>query len=155
MGVMNLISGAKAKFHQTKMDIIEHRTDKIRAENLRQAEITQKKQELREAQQIREDLRRDQMQQVEKAGPTGLQKFGKGLSRAVNQSKKMGGAFGGTKLGAPASNVGPGIQQSVRDVFGAKPMEKKSQKSSSPFSFGPTPKQMPKKERRKQVIINL
>lgn len=120
MGVLSMIEGAKAKFHQRRMDVLQHKTEKIQQENLKQAEITKKKQELREAQQIKEDLRAEQMKTVERAGPTRMQRFGKGLSKTIEKAKKQTKGFKGLSVGAPQSSGSKGLQMggNGRDVFG-------------------------------------
>lgn len=108
---MSLIAGAKQKFHERRMDVVQHKTDKIRKANLKEAELTKAKQELREAQQIREDLRAEQMKQVEKAPrqPSKLAIVGKNMAKHIKAHKAK---TGGLKLGAPQSSGSRGLDMS-------------------------------------------
>lgn len=105
MGVMGLIAQAKGKFHQRRMDVLQNRTDKIRQENIREAEITEAKRALREAQQIKEDFKRDQRMTIEKAPPSAtrsnIQKLGRGLAAHMKKQKAQGkgNQFGGGSTG--------------------------------------------------------
>lgn len=113
MGVMSLIAGAKQKFHERRMDVLQHKTDKIRKANLKEAELTKAKQQLREAEQIREDLRADQMKQVEKSPrqPSKLAVIGKNMAKHIKAQKAK---TGGLKIGAPMSSGSKGLNMQGR-----------------------------------------
>jgi hypothetical protein len=159
MSIMGMISKAKEKFHQRQMDVVQHKTAKIREQNLKDAELTQAKQELREAQQIREDLRADRMQQIEKGPPSKLATIGKNMARTIKEHKaKVEKRGGGLRIGAPQSTGSRGLELGVRgdpfggtrnlDVGGGSPFSK----SGGGLSFG---RQEPPKERPKVTVIKI
>ena len=145
MGVMGMIAKAKGKFHQRKMDVMQKKTDKIRAQNIKEAEITEAKRALREAQQIKEDLRRDQMETIEKAGPSKLQRLGAGLEKHLKSQKTQGP---GLRIGAVRSTGSKGLDMSSKgsETFGGSKNFDVGGSGSGKFNFGPTPKPKPMKK---------
>jgi len=141
MGVMRMIAKAKGQFHKRRIQVMEGRTAKLQEANLKEAEITKAKAELREAKQIRADLRADQMKKVEGQQPSKLRKLGQGMAAHMNKQRQssrpldVGGTSGkGSPFGGQRNlNVGG-------DNGGA-------------FSFGPTPKAQPKKKKQGTTII--
>ena len=114
MGVMGMIAKAKGQFHNKRLSVMEGKTAKLQEANIKEAQVTDAKRKLREAQQIKADLRADQMKRVEKAPtqPSKFRKLAKGMASHMNKQKQSGkglavGGSGGSPFGGQRNlNVG-------------------------------------------------
>lgn len=142
MGVFSQIAKTKKAFHDTRLKILSGQTAKIQEAILKEAELTKAKQELREAKQIRADLRADQVKPVEGEQPSKLKKLGQGLASHMNQNKtgkgtkppmvgvqtsvqnqpastQQGGIFGGQRnIQVGGERDSPFKHKKGRDLFG-------------------------------------
>ncbi len=111
MGVLGYISRRKAQFQdytvEKRRQMILKKTEKVQQENIRQAEITEAKQKLHEAQTIQQDLRQAQ-------GPSSIQKFGQGIKRTIDAGKKA-------KVKIRATGRGP--RAGIIPSTGGRPLE--------------------------------
>lgn len=164
MGILSMIAKRKESFHKTREAVAQFKTDvaigKIERQqqaNLREAKLTQAKQELREAQQINADLRADQMQQVQGQQPSKLKNLGKGMAAHMKKQKPKGG---GMRLGAVQSTGSRGLNTSGQgSPFGGQRNLDVGGKGlqigggSGGFSFGPSEKKMPEKRKGTTITI--
>jgi len=141
MGVLGMIAKAKGQFHNKRIQVMEGRTSRLHEANLKTAEITKAKQELREAEQIKADLRADQMKKVEGKQPSKLRQMAKGMASHMNKQKQSGR---GLDVGGSSGKGSPFQAQRNLAVGGD---------NGGAFSFGSTPKAKPEKKKGTTIII--
>ena len=141
MGILGMIREKKEQFHnatvQRRKQVILKKTEKIRADNLRQDELLKARQEYEEARVINEQLRAGSP-----TPPGKLQKFGMGLKATLDKKKaektrKVKVVKGKTvRVSAPPSSGSRGLEfgsNSDSSRFGGqRPLDVGG--SGSPFS---------------------
>ena len=147
MGVLGYIAKRKAQFQdytvEKRKEMILKKTAKVQAENIRRATVVEAKQELQEAQTIKQDLKQAQ-------GPSNLRKLGRGMAKHIEKTKagvakaKSQGFLKGP-FTAPPSSGSKGMQMGRGPSFGGG--------SPGGFTFGPTPKAKPEKKKGTTIII--
>lgn len=147
MGVLKYIAKQKAQFQdytvKKRKEMIMKKTEKVRAENVRQAELTKASQELAESRQIQRDLK-------EARGPSSVQKFGQGLASVMNKAKQAQKAMPG--IGIPQVKSSKALDSSVKaNTFGGSNLSL----GGGSLNFGPTPKKKPMPKKRPRVIVEL
>ena len=146
MGILNLIREKKEAFQnatvQRRKQVLMRRTEKIQADNIRQAELTEARQKLSEAQQINADLR------GASPVPSRLQKFGSGVKNALEKHKAnkkvqsiaekvAGGQKQTMKVAMPVSSGSQGgTGGSQGSIFGGQRNIEVGQSKGSPFNTG-------------------
>lgn len=138
MNIQEIIAKKKQAFHNARLGIIKRKTAKLQEANIKEAEVTEYKQKLREAEQIRADLKADQMKQVEGAQPSKLQRLGKGMAAHMNKTK----AKKGRKIGVPRSVETKTTATSQGGIFGGQRNIEVGSMQGSPFVKKDKPKSL-------------
>jgi len=145
MGILSIIKERKEQFQnatvQRRKQVLMRRTEKIQSDNLRQAELTEARQKLAEAQQINQDLRGASPVQ-----PSGLKKFGVGLKNVIDKQKakkkgksiaeKVAGSSKGKKVAMPVSSGSQGSTSQGGIFGGQRPIDVGGSGGGSPFNQG-------------------
>jgi len=129
---------------------VQAKTDYYRKVNLAEAQLTKEKQELREAQQIRADLRADQMKQVERQQPSKLKRLGQGMAGHMKKAKAKQNR---PMIGVPQSRTPTQTGASQGGIFGGQRNLDVGGNSGSPFNIGNRNSPPAPKEKRTTIII--
>ena len=161
MGIRNWIAEQKEAHQRGRLLAMKAEGSKLQMENYE----LEKKRQAQEA-LYKEKLANENLKQKIEAnaqslknvgGPSKVQKFGQGLAKTINSARKgikeHKSKVGG-RIGAPMSSGSSGLQVNQRDVFGGRNLDFGGS-SKSNFSFGPTQKEQPIKEKPKRIVINL
>ena len=129
MGIIGMISKAKARMVAGQGKFISLKNQYYNEMNVHEAELTKKKQELRQSQQINADLRADQQQRVEKPGQQNkLKNLGKGMSKHMNKGRGKG-----TPIGVPKSVTNQPVSTQQGGIFGGQRNLDVGGEKESPF----------------------
>lgn len=141
MGVIDLIAETKSAYLRGQGKLVQAQAELSQKVNLAEAELTRQKQELREAQQIRADLRQDRMKGVEGQQPSKFKKLGQGMAAHMNKNKSRSPP----RVGVPKSSGSRGFNTAGKSspFGGTRNIDVGG--TGSPFNPQQKPKVQPKK----------
>ena len=129
MGIIGMIVKAKERMVKRQGKLLSRKTQYVESMNVHEAELTRKKQELRQAQQIQADLKADQRIKVEQPGQQSKMKnLGKGMASHMSKGKGAG-----TPIGVPKSVSNQPVSTQQRGIFGGQRNLDVGGEKESPF----------------------